>query len=139
MVVLKDIMRSPVTVDYTMSVSDVARIMVKKDISSVLVEKNGDIVGIVTEKDIIKRVVARGVDATKTDIMSIMSHPLITAEADTDPVKASEIMSKYKIRRLVVTENNKIIGIFSATQIVKHSKFIYDKRKAVYNRQLYTR
>ena len=140
MVLLKDVMRPITKVPATMNVTDIAKLMMKKGISSVLVERGIQVEGIVTERDIIRRVVAKGNDPNTVEASTIVSKPLVKVDVDADPVAASDLMSKHNIRRVVVTEKGAIVGIFSARMFVKHFKhFVFQRRSKDHSRHMYTR
>jgi CBS domain-containing protein len=103
-----------ISLDKDLSVKSAIRLMVRKDIGSVVVteEKSGKPVGIVTERDILKSI-AHGRTRPDTKIEGIMSKPLITIEADATLGEAAEMMVKKKIRRLLVKQNDKFIGIIT--------------------------
>jgi len=100
------------------TVQKVAEIMKKNNISSVIVLEKGNGVGIVTERDIICKIVAESKDPRKTKISEVMTSPLITVKPDLDIDEAAKIMRDKDIRRLVVTQKNKIIGLLSEFDIV---------------------
>lgn len=140
MVLLKDVMRPVTKVPSTMNVADVAKLMMKKGISSVLVERRNHVEGIIAERDIIRRVVAKDKDPRMTEAGAIVSKPLVTVDMDADPVAASDLMSKHNIRRVVVTDHGAIVGIFSARMFVKHFKhFVFQRRSNEHSRHMYTR
>lgn len=102
-----------ISLDKDLSVKSAIRLMVRKDIGSVVVtEESGKPEGIVTERDILKSI-AYGRTRPETKIEGIMSKPLITIEADATIGEAAEIMMKKKIRRLLVKQNDKYIGIIT--------------------------
>jgi CBS domain-containing protein len=115
---IKDVMREPIIIDPELAVFDAAKIMAKNEISSVLVTKGG-ICGILTEKDIFKKVVAEGLDSRKTKVMKIMSTPCYIIEPDACISDASKLFSKHNIRRLPVVKDNEIVGMVSAVDIAK--------------------
>ena len=103
--------KSVVILDESTSVSAFAEIMKTKGISSILVkDHNSDkIKGIVTERDILYRVVAGPKGTFKVSIGSIMSSPLVTIEKETQCIEAITIMRKKGLRRLPVIDKEKII------------------------------
>jgi CBS domain-containing protein len=116
---VRDIMRKDViSIDENSTVQQAAKKM--KKVGSVLVKRKGKIYGIVTDSDIIKKVVAKGLDPKKVKIKDIVSYPLITIKADETVQQASYLMKKHNIKRLPVIEKNKIVGIISATDIAKY-------------------
>jgi CBS domain-containing protein len=107
-----------VTVTKDTSVMEAAKIMLDKNIGSVIVVEDHKPVGIVTERDISYRVVAKDKRPSRVKIGEIMSSPLITVKQNTTLTEASKIMAKHNLRRLPVIESNKLIGIITNKDIV---------------------
>lgn len=93
--------------------------MNKFDIGSVIVISSGRPVGILTEKNILTRIVEPRMDAATVWAKDIMSVPLMTIEPTASIEEAAKIMVEKKISRLPVMKNNRIIGLISSTDIVK--------------------
>jgi len=112
--------KSVVILDESTSVSAAAGIMKTKGISSALVKDHysDKIKGIVTERDILYRVVAENKGTFKVSIGSIMSSPLVTVEKETQCLEAITIMRKKGLRRLPVVDNEKIVGIVTLMSLV---------------------
>ena len=89
-------------------------------IGSLIVEKYNTPVGIVTERDIVNRVLARDLDPSKIKVSEIMSSPLVSVDPDDDLLKASELMQEHKVRKLAVMRNDIIYGIITANDISQH-------------------
>ncbi len=98
------------------SVKEAVKKMVEAEIESVLVTERGDPVGIITERDILRRVVYAGANTDKR-VEEIMSHPLITVDPLATLGEAAQIMLQKKIRRLLVKQGEKIIGIITERDI----------------------
>lgn len=109
-----------VILDQSTSIIDAAKIMQRKDISSVLVQdsQSGMMVGIVTERDILYRVVAEAKGIFKVNIGRIMSSPLVTIGKQTSLLDAILIMRKKGFRRLPVIDDGKITGVVTLMSIV---------------------
>jgi CBS domain-containing protein len=109
-----------VILDKSISIIDAAKIMQRNDISSVLVQdsQSGMMVGIVTERDILYRVVAGAKGIFKVSIEKIMSSPLVTIGRQTSLLDAILIMRKKGFRRLPVLDDGKIIGVVTLMSIV---------------------
>ena len=112
--------KSVVILDESTSVSAAAEIMKTKGISSILVKDHHSdkIKGIVTERDILYRVVAEAKGTFKVSIGSIMSSPLVTIEKETQCIEAITIMRKKGLRRLPVIDKEKIVGIVTLMSLV---------------------
>ncbi|MEM5882227.1 MAG: CBS domain-containing protein [Candidatus Aenigmatarchaeota archaeon] len=116
---LKDIMSTTLnTIDENKNIIDAAKKM--KKVSSLLVKRKGKIYGIITDTDIVKKVVAKGLDPKRVKVKQIASTPLITLDENEDVRKASYVMIKNGIKRIVVTRNGKVVGIVTATDIARY-------------------
>lgn len=114
---IREVMNTEVkTVDITDSIQKAAQIMAAFRIGSVIVMGDRNIKGIVTAEDIVYKHVARGQGRTAADIMT---RDPITISADKKIEDASRIMTEKKIKKLPVVENGKIIGIVTASDIVR--------------------
>ena len=115
--------------DTRKTAQDVAQMMVKKSVGSVIImDKNSHPIGIITERDMVKRVCTKNVAASRIKLEQIMSTPLITIMSYDSIDTASRVMVKNKIKRLVVLEeDNRIIGLISATDITRRlAKILLD-------------
>lgn len=117
---VKDLMtENIVSLPIEENVVTAAKEMSKKDISAVVLKSGEEFVGIVTDRDIISKVVAQYLDPTKISLAQIMRSPLISVSDDASIQEAAELMRNNKIRRLVVTNNGLVVGIISESDIVR--------------------
>ena len=118
---VKEVMRaSPLTVSAAASVLQAAKAMEEEDASCVFVQSKGEIVGIVTERDIARRVVARGLSPAKTRVKGVMTTPVIVVSTDTKIEEALGIMSKNRVRRLPVMDASRALaGVVGVADIAK--------------------
>lgn len=99
---------------------DAAELMLKKNISSVVVREGADIIGIVTERDFVRNhFYISNKDYAEIPIKDLVAYPLITIPADTPVEDASDQMAEQGIRHLLVREGDDIIGLISLRDIVK--------------------
>ena len=108
-----------ITIDEGATVKEAADIMNQAEIGSIVATRNGKAVGIVTERDLLKRIVAEGKNAKKTKVKEIMSAPLITIPPDMDVEEAARLMFKKKIKKLLIIDNNRLVGLVSLTDIAR--------------------
>jgi len=101
------------------SVVEATRIMSTRDISSILIKTGDDYIGIFTDRDVMRKVVASGLDPNDTVVREIMSSPLITISEDAGIQEAAEKMRDRKIRRLVVINEGAVVGIISESDIAR--------------------
>jgi CBS domain-containing protein len=116
-----DVMDTNVVIlDESLTISEAAKIMEEKGISSVLVKDSNDtsIKGILTERDIIYRAVAKNLGTFKVNISKIMSSPILTIEGERTSLDAITIMRENNIRRLPVVRNKKVLGIVTLMSLV---------------------
>ncbi len=107
-----------ITVERDTDVQTAARLMRDRRISSLFVTKGKEIVGILTDTDMVRRVVAAGVDTLTTTAEKIMSAPILTIEEDKTVLDASDLMAKTHIRHLGVTQGGKLVGMISVRDLV---------------------
>ncbi len=120
MLLVKDVMITDVvTVEPNVNVRRAVRAMNDFEIGCLIVVEAGRVVGILTERDVLKRVVDEGRNPDKTPVKEVMSKPPITINPDTDLEAAIELMFKHKIKKLPVVENGKLVGLVTFTDIVR--------------------
>ena len=108
-------------------ITEVAKLMKIHDIGSVVVAKNKKAEGMITEKDVIHQVVAKGADASKVTAGSIMSKPLKVVRPETTLEEAARRMRQYSLKRFpVVNENNEMVGMISEGDIMNVFPSIVD-------------
>ena len=95
-------------IESNLTIQDAAQAMAESKVDSILVFENGKITGMVTEKDILYDIVAKGLDPTKTILKQISKSPLITIPKTAPVREALELMKKHDIRRLVVMDKRPI-------------------------------
>lgn len=108
----------PLTIDANESAYDAAREMREHGLGNVLITVKGTPVGIVTERDILNKVAAEDLPASKVLVRKIMSSPLITINADTLLPEAIRLMAEHHIRTLFVTDNGKPMGLLNQRAII---------------------
>ncbi|MEO9365104.1 MULTISPECIES: cyclic nucleotide-binding/CBS domain-containing protein [Candidatus Nitrosocaldus] len=129
-ILLKDIMiRNVVTISPDKTAQDAARLMAEHGIGSVVVMDSDKVIGIITERDLVRKVCAKDIPSSKVKIQDVMSAPIITAEPDLPIEAAVQRMFNNKIRRLPVVENGKLVGIVTISDIAKHmrTKWLIEK------------
>ncbi len=100
-------------------VVEAARCMVENESHAIIIDENGRCVGITTEADISRKVVAKGQDPNQVCVSSIMSHPVIMLDAKLSMEEASLCLRKNNIRQIIVTENQEVTGTITF-KIVSH-------------------
>ena len=118
---ISDVMtRSVITLTKNDPIMDAVKIMSDKVISCVVItDQSNKPVGIVTERDMVKRVLNNSINPQTTSIEAIMTSPVMTVSAEKKVTQAIEMMHKYRFRRLVVaTRDNKLVGILTQSDLL---------------------
>jgi len=119
MVTVREIMHQHTFVDPELSVKEVAAIMSQKKIGSVLV-KTPKGLGILSERDIMTKIVSVGKDPAKIKARDVTTVPVTTIDASADIYEACHIFTDSDFRRLPVVEKGEIIGIVTTRDIARH-------------------
>ena len=104
------------------TIQQAARIMGIQKVGSLFVEKDGLLVGILTETDIVRKAAAKGCDLKKDTVESIISKPIISIEVTRSPQDAFDLMGEVGVRHLGITERGKIVGILSVRDLLVYFK-----------------
>jgi CBS domain-containing protein len=123
---VEDLMvKNLITIESDSSVKQAAESMNKYEIGCLIVCKKGDAVGIVTERDLLKRVVAKAKDVKTTRVKEIMSSPLTTVKPATEVEEAVKLMFQTKIKKLPVIDDKKHpIGLVTSTDIARFQPYL---------------
>lgn len=112
--------KNVISIEEDSPVTEVAKLMKEHDVGSVVVAKGGRAEGIITEKDIIHNMVARGGEASKTTAKSIMSRPLKVVTPETTVEEVANLMAKHGLKRFpVVGSGNKLVGMISEGDVMR--------------------
>ena len=103
--------RKLVSVDENDSIYDAVVLMTAENIGAIVITSLQKAVGILTERDLMKKVILEGLDAKNTKVGDVMSAPLIIIRSDASIGEATQLMQLRKIRRLIVEEDGRIVGI----------------------------
>ncbi|UCH37375.1 MAG: CBS domain-containing protein [Candidatus Bathyarchaeota archaeon] len=125
---VKGYMESEVhTIVSTETVTAAAKVMAEKPGGYLLVLKEGKPIGIVTERDLVNKVLAEEVDPSTIKVSQIMATPLVTIDPDEDLLKASELMREHTVKKLPVVRNGIVYGIITAEDIANKCGTYVDK------------
>ena len=117
---VKDVMTNPViTVDENASINHVAELMDKHELGCIIVTgKDGKPIGIITERDLVTRILAKNIKPESVRAKDVMTSPLITIEPDETINEAARKMNRLNIRRLGVTYKGQLVGLISSKDIL---------------------
>lgn len=107
-----------VKVDRDVSVKTAAEMMRDNGIGSIFITSGAEIIGILTDTDLVRRVVAAGADPLATTVEKIMSAPIASIEGNATLLDANDLMAKQHIRHLGITKDGEMVGMISVRDLV---------------------
>lgn len=117
---LRDVMvEEVITVKPDTKVKDAVELMNENEIGCLVVKKNGKPIGIITERDILKKIVYQSKNPEQVRVLEVMSEPLVVGKVDMDLEEAARLMLKRNVKKLPIVEGEKLIGLITLTDIVR--------------------
>jgi CBS domain-containing protein len=117
---VEDVMvRDVMTIDENSTVKEAAEVMNKFEIGCLIAVRGGKAMGILTERDLLKRVVAESKDVRKTKVKDVMSSPLVVVEPSADLEDAVRLMFQMKIKKLPVVGEKRLVGLITLTDVAR--------------------
>jgi CBS domain-containing protein len=117
---IRDVMtEDPRSIGASESVVDAARLMRDKDVGSLPVTDDEQLLGMITDRDITTKVVSEATDPKTTSVGDVCSRDVISLEADKDHEEALALMARHQVRRLPVVENGRLVGIVAQADIAR--------------------
>ena len=137
MTTARDIMSNKVvTIESSVSAAEIAKIMDKNKVSSIIITKDHLPIGIVTERDLVSKIVAQNKKPSEVKTIDITTSPLVVVSPLTPTDEVAEKMVAKKIRRVVVMDSNQPLGIITVTDFVKHLNTMLEDSEN-YKKELY--
>jgi len=131
---VRDVMdRRIFTLDVGATVNEAIKLMDQNNIWSLIVERKGVPEGVVTDRDVIRRCLAKGLASDKTTVGSIESSPLITIGPDANMREAMDMMSDRDIKRIFVVEGGKIVGRITQTELFQSTLSVLETLSSLTN------
>ena len=118
--------RDILTMDSTADLTAAAELMIKKGIGSLVITEKGEMAGMITERDILKHFPRAG-EMPAVKVKVAMSTPLVTVDSRAPIGHAADIMAKKRIRRLLVTQADQIVGIVTERDIMRATLDVFNK------------
>ena len=119
---VRDVMTRPViTIDADIDVLTAAKRMALANVGCLIVVSGEKPIGILTERDLVKKIVAKAADPQAVKVGDVMSSPLVTISSDASLRDAASLMLKSCVKRLPVTSNGRLVGIITDTDLVSGS------------------
>jgi CBS domain-containing protein len=115
---VRDIMqKNVITIQEDKSALDAAKLITEKDISFLVILKDDKPIGVITERDFVRKIAAEDKNASQIPLSKIMSYKFRWVEPSTDIEDAVQKMLNHNIRRLIVLENEKLVGVVTQTDL----------------------
>ena len=114
-VMVKDV----ITVEADQTVKKAIDLMNENEIGSLIVVKQGKAVGIITERDMLTRILARSRNPERTKVSEIISAPLVVADPKMELEEAARLMFKMKVKKLPVVSNGELVGLITLTDLAR--------------------
>ena len=111
-----------VTIEPNALIFEVAKLMRDKKVGSVIIIKKRKVLGIVTERDLVRRVLAENRDPKTIKIRDVMSTPVFSISPEEDVVNAAHIMRQRGIRRIVVMTGDELVGVITTNDLARNMK-----------------
>jgi len=123
----------PVIIDADRSVKETAIAMDRFGRGCILVSSGGKVVGIVTERDLVRKALTRGVRMTRAKVKTMMSSPLIVIDPEAHVEDAGKIMAQNRVRRLPVVSDHGLVGLITVTDIARSLAVQLEYSNALFN------
>jgi CBS domain-containing protein len=123
---VKEIMQPPLTIGPDQNIKVAGEIMRKNRRYSLIVTKAGHPIGILTDSDLIKQVIARNKKPSSVKVSNVMSSPIVMISSDEDVIEAARKMKKNNIKRLPVVRKSKIVGMLELSDVARASPEMMD-------------
>ena len=117
---------NPVVIDPVSSLRDAAKLMAKEHVGALLVKDGQEVIGILTEQDMVRKGIAKEGNPAARKVREIMAQSLYTISPEEDIFEALRVMRDYNIRHLPVLHNNKFVGLVTLKDILKLEPDLYE-------------
>ena len=119
---IRDLMtENPSSCERGTPVAEAAKVMARENVGSVPVVEGGRLVGVVTDRDLVVRLLAEGRDPQSTTVGEIASSEPVTLSPDDDLDQALQLLARHQVRRLPVVEGERLVGIVAQADIARHA------------------
>jgi CBS domain-containing protein len=117
---IRDVMTpDPEAIQAEQPATEAAKLMKQVDAGMIPVVRDGKLLGTITDRDIVVRVVAEGRDPQSTTVLEVASRDLVTVEPEQDLDEALKLMARHQVRRLPVVENERLVGVLAQADVAR--------------------
>jgi len=136
---VKEVMtKNVISIDYSMTVKDAAAVMEDANVGSIVITKENIPVGILTERDFVNRVVGKD-KAASTQVSEVMTQPITVVGPEETVWDVAEVMRSKNIHKVPVQDGDKLVGIFTATDLVRVCSYGSDSQMRKITEQILIR
>ena len=118
--------RAPISVSPDATIEKCAKIMADNEVGSVLVKKGNELKGIITDQDIVRKIIANSIHPTKTTVEKHMAKKLITISPEKDIFDALSLMINENIKQLPVMDGKNMVGLLTQKDVLKLEPELFD-------------
>jgi CBS domain-containing protein len=120
---IRDLMtENPSTCEPSTSVVEAAKVMAREDVGPIPVVEGGRLTGLVTDRDLVVRVLAEGRDPQSTTVGEIATSDVVTISPDADLDEGLKLLASNKVRRLPVVDGDRLVGIVAQADVARHAQ-----------------
>lgn len=119
-IMIKDV----ITIGVKATVNEAIKIMDERGIGCLVIVENGDAIGIITERDILKRVLVEAKDPATTKVSRIMTAPLVVGNLGMNVHEAVRLMTRKKIKKLPITRDGELVGMITLTDLARSIAYL---------------
>jgi CBS domain-containing protein len=112
---------NPSTCEPSTTVGEAAKVMAREDVGPLPIVEGGRLKGVVTDRDLVVRVLAEARDPGRTTVGEIASSQVVTVKPDASLEEALKLLAKNQVRRLPVVEGDRLVGIVSQADVARHA------------------
>lgn len=118
--------RKPVIVSPDATIEECAKVMEKENVGSLLVKNGGALGGIITDQDIVRKIIAKGDNPKTTKVSQYMTKKLVTISPEKDIFEAISIMAELSLKQLPVLDGSKMLGLLTQKDVLKIEPELFD-------------
>lgn len=117
---IREIMvKDPITIDSEMTIEDTAKAMARSTCGCLLVMSKGKVIGIVTERDLVRKSLSNYPKSLNAKVSTIMTSPLVVVHPDVTVEEAARVMADHQVRRLPIVDDRGVVGLITVTDLAK--------------------
>jgi signal-transduction protein with cAMP-binding, CBS, and nucleotidyltransferase domain len=118
--------KAPISISPSLSIKEAAKIMNKHEVGSLIIKEGDSLKGIITDQDIVRKIIAKGIDPETAQVHKHMAKELTTISPEKDIFEAINLMSAKNVKQLPVMDGRKMIGLITQKDVLKLEPELFD-------------